>query len=127
MLKRRYSMPDDRTRRMKKLLLDRKRKMWNDLRDELFRKFGKEYNEQFDIPHDIEELALLDIIEDTGLAVADIRRKELEDMDTALRKLEDGTYGLCDSCAEPIDEERLKVMPYVPACVKCRSVEEKRG
>ncbi|MEK7679852.1 MAG: TraR/DksA C4-type zinc finger protein [Deltaproteobacteria bacterium] len=120
-------MPENRIRSLKKLLLDRKRKMWNDLRDELFRKLGKEYNEQFDIPHDIEELALLDIIEDTGLAVADIRRKELEDLDEALRKLDDNTYGLCDVCAEPIDEERLKVMPYATACVKCRVESEKPG
>ena len=48
-------MPENRTRSLKKLLLDRKRKMWNDLRDELFRKLGKEYNEQFDIPQGIEE------------------------------------------------------------------------
>ncbi len=116
-----------RYKRLKKILLDRKRKMWNDLRDEIFRKLGKEYNTQFDNPHDIEELALIDLIEDTGLAIADIRRKELTEMDEALRKLEDGTYGICNECGEDIDEGRLKVMPFTTLCVKCQAKAEGKG
>lgn len=113
-----------RYKKLKKILLDRKRKMWNDLRDEFFRKLGKEYNTQFDNPHDIEELALIDLIEDTGLAVADIRRAEFTQMDEALKKLDDGTYGVCEGCGEDIDEERLKVMPFSTYCVRCKSEEE---
>ncbi len=110
--------------RLKKLLLDKKRKMWVELRDELFRKLGKEYNAQFDNPRDIEEMALIDMIEDTGMAVADIRRDELEKMDEALRKLEDGTYGICSECGGEIEEARLKVMPFATFCVKCKSDRE---
>ncbi|MDO8427189.1 MAG: TraR/DksA C4-type zinc finger protein [Deltaproteobacteria bacterium] len=113
-----------REKRLKKTLLDRKRKMWNDLRDELFRKLGKEYNTQFDNPHDIEELAIIDMLEDTGIAVVDIRREELEQMDTALRKLDDGTYGACGDCGEEIEEERLKVMPFAEYCLRCQAGKE---
>ena len=115
----------EREKRLKKLLLDRKRKMWMDLRDEFFRKLGKEYNSQFENPHDIEELALLDIIEDMGITVAEIRRKELEDMDTALSRLEDGAYGVCGDCGEDIGEDRLKTMPYATFCVACQGKAEK--
>ncbi len=111
---------DLRIKRLKKLLLDRKKQMWGDLRDEFFRKLGREYNTQFDNPHDIEELALIDIIEDTGIAVADIKREELERMDAALRRLEDGEYGLCETCGTEIDEQRLKAMPFATSCVKCK-------
>ncbi|HLC18916.1 MAG TPA: TraR/DksA C4-type zinc finger protein [Thermodesulfobacteriota bacterium] len=109
-----------RYKRLRKMLLDLKKKMWADLRDELFRKLGNEYNAQFDNPHDIEELGLIDVIEDTGLAVADIRRRDLEQMDAALTKLDDGTYGVCEACEEEIDEERLKVVPYTSHCVRCQ-------
>lgn len=109
-----------RRKRLKKTLLDMKKKMWNDLRDELFRKLGKEYNTQFDNPRDIEEMALIDIIEDTGLAIADVRREELERLDESLRKIDDGTYGVCEDCAEEIEEERLRVMPFANRCVKCK-------
>lgn len=110
-----------RQKKLKKYLLERKMKMWNDLRDDFFRKLGKEYNAQFDNPHDIEELALIDIIEDMGIAVADLKRAELEQMDAALRKIDDGTYGTCEECGEDIEEERLKLIPYAEYCVKCKS------
>lgn len=110
--------------RLRKLLIDRKRRMWGDLRDEFFRKLGKEYNTQFDNPHDIEELALIDMIEDMGVAVADIHRQELVAIDEAIKKLEDGTYGVCSACAEDIDEERLKVVPFATHCVNCKSKTE---
>ncbi|MBI5469200.1 MAG: TraR/DksA C4-type zinc finger protein [Deltaproteobacteria bacterium] len=113
-----------RQKKLKRYLLDRKMKMWNDLRDEFFRKLGKEYNAQFDNPHDIEELAIIDIIEDMGIAVADIKRVELEQMDAALRKIDDGTYGTCEGCGEEIEEERLKLIPYAEYCVKCKSALE---
>lgn len=115
-----------RSTRLRKMLLDMKRKMWADLRDELFRKLGKDYSQQFDIPHDIEDLSLMDVIEDTGIAVADIRRRELEELDEALLKLDEGTYGMCSECEEHIDEERLKAVPFAVFCVKCASGHEKR-
>lgn len=111
---------DIRKKRLKKLLLDWKRQMWNDLRDEFFRKLGKEYNTQFDNPHDIEELALIDMIEDTGIALADIKREELERIDTALRRLDDDAYGVCEICEREIAEERLKIMPFATTCVRCQ-------
>lgn len=110
-----------RQKKLKRYLLDRKMKMWNDLRDEFFRKLGNEYNSQFDNPHDIEELSLIDLLEDMGIAVADHRRADLEQMDAALRKIDDGTYGTCEECGEEIDEGRLKAVPYAEYCVKCKS------
>lgn len=114
-----------RSARIKKMLLDRKRKMWTDLRDELFRKLGKDYSEQFEIPHDIEELSILDVIEDTGIAVADIRRKELEELEEAILKLEEGTYGVCSECETEIGEDRLMAVPSALLCVKCAGAREK--
>jgi len=110
---------DIRTKRLRKALLDKKRLLWADLRDEFFRKLGKEYNSQFENPHDIEELGLIDMLEETGIAVADVKRQELEQMDEALRRLEEGTYGVCSVCEEDIDEQRLKAMPYATTCVRC--------
>jgi len=115
-----------RSKRIRKMLMDMKRKMWADLQGELFRKLGKDYSEQFEIPRDIEELSLIDVIEDTGIAVADIRRKELEELDGALLKLDEGTYGLCGDCEAEIDEERLEAVPLALSCVKCASGHEKR-
>ncbi|OGP17446.1 MAG: hypothetical protein A2V21_301930 [Deltaproteobacteria bacterium GWC2_55_46] len=118
---------NDRFNKLKVILIERKRKMWVDLRDEIFRKLGKDYNAQFDTPQDIEDLSVLDHVEDLGLTVSDIRRQELEMLDAALRKVEEGTYGKCDSCGVLIEEERLKLMPYTGYCVRCQAEMESGG
>lgn len=43
----------------------------------------------------------------------------LADVDRALEKLRDGTYGICDSCGEPIGEERLEAIPWATLCISC--------
>jgi DnaK suppressor protein len=120
-------MSDKKSRRyegLKKILLDKKRKMWIELREEYFGKLGKEYSAQFDNPQDMEDLSLIDLIEDTGLEVAHIRRRELTEMDEALTRLEEGTYGHCAGCGQEIDEQRLKVMPIAAFCIACQRKKE---
>jgi len=53
------------------------------------------------------------------------QKKELEEIYEALRKIEKGTYGICEMCEEPIDEERLKIKPYAKYCIICREIIEK--
>jgi DnaK suppressor protein len=43
----------------------------------------------------------------------------LADVERALQKLEEGTYGVCDSCGQPIGEERLAAIPSSVLCVTC--------
>ncbi|MDQ3945258.1 MAG: TraR/DksA C4-type zinc finger protein [Actinomycetota bacterium] len=43
---------------------------------------------------------------------------ELDELDRALRKLDDGTYGICEACGEPIPPERLEALPGARFCVK---------
>jgi DnaK suppressor protein len=45
----------------------------------------------------------------------------------ALQRLEDGTYGYCDGCANPIPVERLTVFPSATTCVSCKSIRERRA
>ena len=46
----------------------------------------------------------------------------LADVERALEKLEDGTYGICDSCGEPIGEERLEAIPWATLCISCARI-----
>lgn len=105
---------------LKKTLLEKKRKLWGDLRDDLFRKLGKDYNTQFDIPNDLEDLSVIDHIEDLGLTVSDMRKEELVRIDESLRKLDQGTYGKCERCGVEIEEERLRIDPNAQHCVRCQ-------
>ncbi|TDC03089.1 TraR/DksA family transcriptional regulator [Actinomadura bangladeshensis] len=44
----------------------------------------------------------------------------LEEIDAALARLGDGTYGLCEDCRKPIPEGRLEIIPYARRCVNCQ-------
>jgi RNA polymerase-binding transcription factor DksA len=43
---------------------------------------------------------------------------EIGDLDLALRKVEEGTYGLCEICGEPIDPDRLEAVPGTRTCIE---------
>jgi DnaK suppressor protein len=110
--------------RLREILLEKKRIMWSELRDELFRNIGEELHSQFDNALDPPEKGLIAVLEDTGLKVADIRRQELTAMDEAISKLEQGSYGICETCGKPIPEERLRVMPFARFCLKDQQQQE---
>ena len=45
----------------------------------------------------------------------------LEDIEVALQKFDDGTYGRCEGCGGPIAEARLEAMPAARLCITCAS------
>ncbi len=48
-------------------------------------------------------------------------RDHLAEVEHALRKFEEGTYGLCDSCGQPIAPDRLEALPQASLCVDCKA------
>jgi len=123
-------MATGRSTRQEKLatiLLEQKRRLWYELRDDLFRRTGGELHTQQELPQDIGDRGLLDLLADTGLTVGGIRRDELTRMEEADRKLREGTYGICDECGDEIAEERLAVEPFAVCCVKCQQRREGPG
>jgi DnaK suppressor protein len=50
--------------------------------------------------------------------------KELENVENALQKIKNGTYGFCENCKEEIPIERLRAYPAARQCVKCKSKNE---
>jgi RNA polymerase-binding protein DksA len=52
--------------------------------------------------------------------------EELKEIEEALERIEDGSFGICESCEKRIPEERLRAIPYARMCVPCQSKEEVR-
>jgi RNA polymerase-binding protein DksA len=52
-------------------------------------------------------------------------RAQLAEVEHALRKFEDGTYGLCDGCGQPIDPARLEALPQANLCLPCKALQAK--
>lgn len=57
----------------------------------------------------------------TNLATEHLMEKTLRDIESALKRIEDGSYGMCKYCNEPIDTKRLKARPVASACVPCKT------
>jgi DnaK suppressor protein len=49
----------------------------------------------------------------------------LNEVEHAIQKYEAGTYGLCDSCGQPIEQARLEAMPQATLCLKCKASQAK--
>jgi len=56
--------------------------------------------------------------------LSDRVREKLQAIEQALERIEDKTYGICESCGEEINQERLKAMPFTRLCVQCQSERE---
>lgn len=48
----------------------------------------------------------------------------LRNIDTALEKMDDGSYGVCEICSKKINKDRLKAVPYAKLCIDCQREEE---
>jgi DnaK suppressor protein len=71
------------------------------------------------------ETAAATLNREIDLTLQDNARAALAQIDRALHKLEDGTYGLCDKCGKSIGEGRLAVAPFATLCVDCKRLEER--
>jgi DnaK suppressor protein len=49
----------------------------------------------------------------------------LAEIDAALQRLDDGTFGTCEVCGRPIDEERLEALPYATLCIDDKRARER--
>ena len=58
------------------------------------------------------------------LLLGERERDKLAEINAALERIEDGTFGECEECGEKIQPGRLKAMPFTTVCVHCKSKEE---
>jgi DnaK suppressor protein len=59
------------------------------------------------------------------LALENRIREQLAEVEHALQKFQEGTYGLCDSCGQPIDPARLEALPQASLCLNCKARQTK--
>ncbi len=58
-------------------------------------------------------------------ALIAVLERKLQDIESALRSIEKGQYGICERCGEPIEPGRLEVKPDATLCVKCQQEVER--
>ena len=56
---------------------------------------------------------------------ASVKKRRLEEIELALGRIASGTFGLCESCGQPIPAKRLERLPDASLCVACKEKQEK--
>jgi len=107
-------------------LLERKRQLWYDVAESMRDDLKGEYQEQLSTARDDPEKALVDLMGDTDMILLEGRQGELQAIEEALQRIDEGTYGLCTECGERIPPRRLEVMPFAVRCVEDQARQEGR-
>ena len=111
----------DRLAHFRKALLDKRRQ----LEDEVGRSalYGK--GQEDDSIKDLGDQATTAYTREFLFELGNGDRRLLKEVVTALRKLDEGGFGECERCGEPISEKRLEALPFARYCIECqRAVEE---
>lgn len=62
---------------------------------------------------------------DNTIGLMDSERRILSEIDDAFRRIEDGTYGICEGAGEQIPKKRLEAIPWARYCMRCAGLAER--
>lgn len=108
--------------KFRKLLLEEKERILNNTRNSL----KTELNISPDDLPDETDLAATEINQNLVFKLRDRERQLLAKIDQALDRMDDGSFGTCEDCEEPIEPKRLEARPVSTLCLSCKEAQEHR-
>ncbi len=127
-MKKKYTKKD--LKEFKKIVLKKKEEILDDLKhisDDTLRKSQKEASGDISgYTYHMADVATDNYDREFSLGLASGERKFIYELDDALKRIEDGTFGICDDCKNSITKIRLKAVPSARLCIKCQQKREKR-
>lgn len=107
--------------RFKKLLAERKEALVNAMDDTKEQGLGLSSE---DLPDEI-DLASSETDQSMNLRLRDRERILLKKIERTLEKIEEGEFGICESCGEEISVKRLEARPVTDLCIRCKEEQER--
>ncbi len=105
---------------IKKRLEKQRAELLQEAENTLTNKLGKE-KESFPDPTD---QAVAEFDNNFLLRLRGREQKLIKKIDEALARIEGGTYGICESCGNPISIKRLEARPVTTLCIECKTMQE---
>jgi len=107
---------------------DEFRKKLADKKEQIIRKLTDKITESKDmdsnVAQDMVDKAETSYTKEFLLSLSDGERKQLLQIDEALKRLEHGEFGVCQSCQKEIGLKRIAVIPWTPFCIDCQEKQE---
>lgn len=124
-------MPSTATKaaRMSKKDMEKYRRLLEDKKSSLSAELAKtrsaEEETTEESTQDIADKAVSSYTREFLYSLTDGERTTLLQIDDALVRVEEGTYGFCLNCGQPMTEKRLNAVPWAPYCLDCQELSEK--
>ena len=113
------------TATMKARLRERAAQLRGEIRHTLERTSDETHARVAEQARDVEDDSFSNLVVDVNLAEIDRDADELRRIDGALARINEGSYGFCESCGQEIPEARLQAEPTALRCVQCQDLYEK--
>ena len=88
------------------------------------RALNKDHSRATSMPSDMAELGTGNFDQEFTLSLLGSENDALDQIDGALKRIEDGSFGQCEACGSKIPRSRLEAIPYAARCVQCASQQE---
>ena len=108
-------------KRFKELLDDKRNQIIQNAQSTLAEDMTLDAN---DLPDEM-DLASSEYLQSFTFRLRGREKSFIDKIDRALKKIEDGTFGLCESCEDPIGKKRLEARPETGLCIKCKEDQER--
>jgi DnaK suppressor protein len=108
-------------------VLDRLTEIRSKLLDEVDTDQKAQRDENKDEGMDAYDLASVERDREINFILSDRERMKIKEIDDALARLADGSYGICESCGLEIAEERLDALPFTRLCRDCQQDQEREA
>lgn len=109
---------------LEKILTKKKEEILKEVKEEIGDHFEGDRKVEVETALDDGDWSVVDLAEDIDIAILEKHKDTLNKIDEALRKLEEGTYGICNDCGQEISEKRLKALPFAIYCIECQQRRE---
>jgi DnaK suppressor protein len=110
---------------LREMLLRKRAEIKERIEEELGEKMTEDIDSVLGPALDEGDLSTLEIGRDVDYQLLSMYTRNLKNINQALERLDEGTYGICEECGREIGEKRLQVMPFALYCVQCQREKEK--
>jgi len=118
----------DRVEHFKQLLLAKRLELLhnvNHMEDEALRKSLQSSGDLSSMPIHMADLGSDNYEQDLAVGLMDSERQMLHEIDRALDRIDEGTYGICEATGKPISRARLEAMPWARYCIEYERLVER--
>jgi DnaK suppressor protein len=112
---------------LKALLTENKRQILSDVRRAMESPLNDDIRLTFEVLQDNGDKSVDELLKHVNAKILGNKSEILDEIDEALNKLEEGTYGICEECGTEIPLGRLKAVPSATLCVDCQEGIDKKN